>query len=73
MVHAVAESDTTERLRHSVCQVLRGHQGHRHEDKACAWLTPSLCPSALTPPTASAPPLTPAAAATSRHRSSNLC
>ena len=51
------ESDTTERLRHSVCQGLHGHQGHKHEDKARAWLTPSLCPSALTPPHSLSPAL----------------
>ena len=39
------------------CQGLHGHQGHKHEDKARAWLTPSLCPSALTPPHSLSPAL----------------
>ena len=53
--------------------ILADFMSQNYRFRAGALSGPSLCPSALTPPTASAPPLTPAAAATSRHRSSNLC
>ena len=51
------ESDATERLTHRVRQVLCGHQGGKREDEALAWFTPTLCPSALTPPHSLSPAL----------------